>query len=302
MRRAPSAEGPSLLYLDGAFMPLDQGRISVEDRGFQFGDGVYEVIRVANGRLLWLEPHLSRLDHSLAAIHLAGALREHDLRALLPELVELAQLDRGTVYLQVTRGVSHRDFDPPPGLRPTVLAYTWPRESPGAAPAAGVALWPVEDIRWARCDIKSTNLLASVLAKEAATVAGCGEALWVGEAGEVREGASSNLFCVMNEVLHTHPAGRRVLDGVTRRTVLRLAEELGHPVREEPVSLASLQGAAGEAFITSTARDVLHVTAVGGCPVGDGAPGAVTLSVAAALQEEIARLAGGETGPSRDRP
>ncbi len=280
------------LYLDGAFMALDKGCIRVEDRGFQFGDGVYEVVKVHNRRVLWLEQHLARLAGSLRAIHLAGVAERHDLPRILPRLVERARLVTGTVYVQVTRGVSLREFDPPPDLPPTVLAYT--RERPLADDAqilAGVGLYPLQDFRWGRCDIKSTNLLASVLAGQEARAAGCAEVLWIGPEGQVREGGSSNLFCVIEGVVRTHPAGTTVLDGVTRKTVMGLARDLGLEVREQAVALEELEQAE-EAFITSTGRDVLPVVSVGGTSIGQGRPGRATLALVDAMRAEVARLAG----------
>jgi D-alanine transaminase len=285
------------LYLNGEFMPLEQGLISVEDRGFQFGDGVYEVIKVLNGRPLWVQEHLRRLERSLEAILMAGALAGHDLHNVVERLPRMASLSEGMIYVQVTRGVGARDFLYTAELDPTVIAYTRRCPYPSELQIlAGIGLHPVEDFRWARCDIKAVDLLPGVLAKRSAWEAGCAEALWIGY-GEAREGGSSNFFAVVSGVLRTHPLGNRILDGITRQIVLRLAREVGVPVAERAVTEDEL-ARAEEAFVTSTISDVMPVVSIGGRPVGPGRPGVVTLGLADSLRAEIARLAGLPAPPS----
>ncbi len=161
------------LYLNGSFLPLSEGRIPVEDRGFELGDGVYEVVKVMNRQVVWPDDHLQRLGRSLAAISLTEAIVGHKLEEVLPELVTRSGIEHGWVYLQVTRGVAGREFEFPASPHPTVLAYARVNPAPTIAKIlTGTVLHPVEDIRWARCDIKSTNLLAAVLAKEEARSAG----------------------------------------------------------------------------------------------------------------------------------
>jgi D-alanine transaminase len=279
------------LYLNGEFMPLEQGRVSVEDRGFQFGDGVYEVLKVLNGRPLWLSEHLARLQRSLESILLADALVGHDLPAVLTRLLEQSGVEEGMLYLQITRGVGARDFLFPTESAPTVVAYVRTYAYPGEEVIrAGIALHLVDDIRWARCDVKAIDLLPGVLAKRVAWEAGCPEALWMGE-GEAREGASSNFFAVVAGSVRTHPSGQRILDGITRRVVLRLAAQMGLSVREKAVTEGELQEAE-EAFVTSTISEVMPVVSIGGRAVGAGRPGPVTLRLADAVREESARLAG----------
>lgn len=281
-----------LLYLNGSMTPLAEGRVMVEDRGFLFGDGVYEVVKVVNGRLLYAPRHLARLGRSLLAIQLEGALEGHPLDEILPALVADSGVVAGSVYIQVTRGVSARDFAFPAAAEPTVLAYC--RE---AAPAsddqamAGTSVHPVDDLRWARCDIKSTNLLAAVLAKEEARVHGAQEVAFVGPGGVVRECGSSNIGVVIGGTVCTHPADNRILAGVTRDRVLACAQKLGIGVIERAVTVDELAGAE-EVFITSTLRDVSPVVRFGGRPVGDGAPGPVTTALLGALQAEIAAEVG----------
>lgn len=288
--------GDELLYLNGSFLPLAEGCIAVEDRGFQLGDGVYEVVKVMNSRLVWWEDHRERLHRNLGEIGLAQALKDHPLDEVLPELIGRSGIVEGMLYLQVTRGCAPRDFFFPEPLRPTVLAYV--RGVPLPRPEeilAGVALHPVEDLRWARCDIKSTNLLASVLAKEEARKAGADEALFVGPGGVVREGGSSNVFAVLDGVLRTHPLSNRILGGVTRRHVLEIARREGYPVEERAFTLEELDVGFGrecEVFIASTLRDVMPVVKVGEVRVGNGRPGPVTLRLADLVREEQAVLVG----------
>jgi D-alanine transaminase len=172
------------LYLNGEFGPLAEGRVPIEDRGFQLGDGVYEVIKVLNGHPVGLDDHLARLHRSLAEVRLSGVLEGHDLAAVLPELVRRSGLVDASIYVQITRGVAPREFIFPNPPHPTVLAYARAKHFPQPQEIlAGTTLHPVRDQRWARCDIKSTNLLASVLAKEEAFEAGADEALFVSPSG-----------------------------------------------------------------------------------------------------------------------
>jgi D-alanine transaminase len=283
------------LYLNGAFMPLSEGRVSVEDRGFQLGDGVYEVIKVMNGRLVWLDDHLERLVRSLAAVGLSEAIAEHPLGNVLPDLVGRSGVDHGSVYLQVTRGWAPRDFLFPHPPHPTVLAYA--RAKPGPTPEEilrGTGLHPLEDLRWARCDIKSTNLLAAVLAKQEAHEAGAQEALFMAPDGMAREGGSSNVFAVLRGVLRTHPLNNRILGGITRKHVLELAGRDGHRVEERAFSLEELTaaGADCEVFSASTTRDIMPVVRIGGRLVGSGKPGPVTLALLEGMRREQALLVG----------
>ncbi|HZK48143.1 MAG TPA: aminotransferase class IV [Thermoleophilia bacterium] len=293
-----------MLYLNGSIMPLADGRVSVEDRGFQLGDGVYEVLKIDNGRLLWLEDHLERLDWSTGQVLLSGALDGHPLAEILPRLVSMSGLRQGTAYVQVTRGAAPREFALPSGVEPTVLAYVRPHEFPSDDEVcAGIAVHAVEDLRWARCDIKSTNLLPAVLAKHAAGEAGAREALYVSADGVVREGGSSNAFVVLDGTLRTHPANNRILNGITRCHVLDLARELGFPVLEQAVHVSDLPRAS-EIFIASTIRDVMPVVRVGGLDTGmltprGGVPGEMTIALAEAMRSLIARCVGVPAPPRR---
>jgi D-alanine transaminase len=284
------------LYLNGDFKPLDEGRIHVEDRGFQLGDGVYEVVKVMNSRLVWLEDHLQRLERSLGEVRLTEASAGHTFETVLPELVERSGVVDGMVYVQVTRGAAPRDFVFPRPPHPTVLAYARVKKLPTEPEIfAGTVLHPVEDQRWARCDIKSTNLLAAVLAKEEAKEAGADEALFLDPEGMVRECGSSNVFAVLDGVLRTHPLSDRILGGITRLHVIELAREMGFTVEERPFGIAEITSKAPagcEVFTASTLKDMLPVVRVGSFAVGDGRPGPVTLAVLDRFRQVQAQLVG----------
>jgi D-alanine transaminase len=289
------------LYLNGEYLPLDEGHIHVEDRGFQLGDGVYEVIKVMNGRPVWLEGHLERLDRSLAAVRLTEASAGHVFETVLPELVRRSGVVHGMVYVQVTRGTAPREFVFPRPPHPTVLAYA--RVKAAATPAeilAGTSLHPVEDLRWARCDIKSTNLLAAVLAKEEAKEAGADEALFISPEGTVREGGSSNVFAFMEGTLRTHPLSNRILGGITRLHVIEIARRMGIPVEERAFTLAEVTQAPPadlEVFSASTTKDLMPVVRIGDTVVRDGRSGPVTLELLDAFRREQALLVGVEPPP-----
>jgi D-alanine transaminase len=285
-----------MLYLNGTFMPLSEGRVDVEDRGFQLGDGVYEVIKVMNGHLVWLDDHLERLGRSLAAVRLSEAETGHRLEAVLPELVGRSGVRDGMAYVQVTRGVAPREFVFPRPPHPTLLAYARNKRHPDVAEIlAGTVLHPVEDQRWARCDIKSIGLLAAVLAKEEAREAGAHEALFMGPDGVVREGGSSNVFALLGGVLRTHPLNNRILGGITRKHVLEIAGRVGYAVEERAFTLAEVASpshARREVFTASTTKDMQAVVRIGTHVVGDGRPGPVTLALLDAMRREQALLVG----------
>jgi len=297
--------GLEVLYLNGAFMPLSEGRVGIEDRGFEMGDGVYEVVKVMNGRIVWLADHLERLGRSLAAIDLAKALAGHQLDSVLPELVVRAQLGHGSVYVQVTRGAAPREFEFPAEPRPTVLAYAREQSGPQVHRImAGTVLHPVEDPRWARCDIKSTNLLPAVLAKEEARRAGAHEALFIAPDGLVREGGSSSVFAYVDGVLRTHPLNNRILAGVTRAHLVEMARIAGYVVEERAFTLAEVTSQADavcEVFTASTTKDVMPVVQIGAETIGTGRPGPVTLSLLDIMRREQALLVGLEP-PARLAP
>lgn len=269
-----------IAYLDGRFAPLAQTRVSVLDRGFIFGDAVYEVIPVYGGRLFRLEQHLERLENSMAAIRIDNPHDRATWGRLLEMLVERNGGGRQAVYLQVTRGVAPRDHAFPSGAHPTVFAMSRPLEE-GARPHPARAV-TLEDIRWLRCDIKSTSLLPNVLLRQRALDAGALDAILLRE-GLVTEGAATNVFVVRAETLVTPPKGHLLLPGITRDLVLELAARDGLRCLEAPIPEADLR-AAEEMWLTSSMTELVPVVELDGRPVGRGRPGPVWERVWALFQ------------------
>ena len=281
MTRQPS------VYLNGEFLPLDQAKVSVLDRGFIFGDGVYEVIPVYGDQLFRLEQHLQRLDQSLAGIRLANPLSHDRWSSILEELVErnaTESNDDQAIYLQVTRGVAKRDFGLPKDVTPTVFVMSNPMSPVGASVREdGVAAITLEDIRWKYCHIKAITLLASNLLRQQALDAGAVEAILIGD-GEVTEGAASNLFIVKDDIIITPPKGPRLLPGITRDVILELAETHGIACREDIISENELH-AADEVWLTSSTKEILPVTRLDGKAVSGGKPGPMWARVIALYQD-----------------
>lgn len=256
------------IYLNGTFVPPERAQVSVLDRGFLFGDGVYEVIPVYGGRLFRLEEHLARLARSLAAIRLPDPLDAPGWRDMLAELVARNGGGELSLYLQVTRGAAPRDHAFPAQPAATVVAMTSPLPAAEAAPAAAVV---VPDLRWQRCDIKAVTLLANVLARQQAREAGAQEAILVRD-GALTEGAASNVFVVRGAEVATPPRGPHLLAGITRALVLELLAGTAAPVVERPVPAEELH-VADEIWLTSSSREIVPVTRLDGRPVGAGEPG-----------------------------
>ncbi|GJE01476.1 D-amino-acid transaminase [Methylobacterium isbiliense] len=265
------------VYVNGRFLPYEEASIPIMDRGFLFADGIYEVSAVLGGRLVDNEAHLARLDRSLGAI---GIRNPHDAAGwtrLQEELIARNGLTEGGVYLQVTRGVAERDFAfPPAGVEPTVVMFTQAKTIANNPLAdRGATVVSVEDLRWKRRDIKSVALLAQVLAKQQAAEAGAAEA-WMHEDGFVTEGGSSTAFIITEDGrIVTRPLSTAILPGITRRAVLRLAEEAGLTIEERPFSLEEAFAAA-EAFFTSASAFVMPVIEIDGRRIGGGQPGPLT--------------------------
>ncbi|HYW02390.1 MAG TPA: D-amino acid aminotransferase [Gammaproteobacteria bacterium] len=266
--------GEPSVYLNGEFRPLHAAAVSPLDRGFLFGDGVYEVIPVYSGLPFRLEGHLERLRNSLAAVRIPDPHRRDAWAELIAELIRHNGGGDLSVYLQVTRGAGPgRDHFFPTDARPTVFLMASPLRPP--APEVleqGIAAVTRRDYRWERCDIKAITLLPNVLLRQEAREAGCSEAILVRGDGRVHEGAASNLFAVIREALVTPPKDRFLLPGITRDLVLELARADGLAVEERPVDQAEL-AAASEIWITSSTREVLPVTRLDDRPVGEGRPG-----------------------------
>ena len=269
---------PDIGYVNGRFSLLAEAVVSVEDRGFQFGDGVYEVIRTYGNRPFQLEAHLVRLEKSANALSLRVPVTRAELSALIHEAVVKAGYGESKIYVQVTRGVAPRDHQFPAEATPTlVITVREMRTIADELRRNGVEAITIDDLRWGRCDIKSVNLLGNVLARQQAKEAGVFEALFIRQ-GEALEGSISNLFIVHKGELVTAPDGRYILSGVTRSLVLSLAREAGLPVREQGPSREALYSAS-EVFLSGTTIEVLPVTRIDGRVIGSGSPGAVTLSL-----------------------
>ncbi|MBM6596265.1 D-amino-acid transaminase [Microvirga pudoricolor] len=265
-----------VVFLNGTFLPLQDAKVSVMDRGFLFADGIYEGYGVLDGHLVDTEGHLARLERSLDGVRIANPYSRTEWIEAMNGLIHRNSMREGFLYLQVTRGEAERDFFFPDGVAPTVAMFTQAK-SIVDAPAAetGIAVVSVPDLRWKRRDIKSLSLLAQVLAKQAAREAGAGEA-WMVEDGYVTEGGSSSAFIITRDGnLVVRPLSHAILPGITRQSMLRFVEETGTGIEERLFTLEEAYDAA-EAFLTSASNFVLPIVTIDGRSIGDGRPGART--------------------------
>lgn len=282
------------VYLNGEFVPRERALIPVEDRGFLFGDGIYEGVRAIEGRLFEWDAHADRMTQGLAGLRIGfGAERVRELKGVCERLVRDNGLSKceAFLYLEVTRGAAPRTHHfPPAGTPPTVFAIASELAVPVELRTQGAKCITFPDMRWARCDWKTVNLVGSVLARQAAVEAGAYEAVLLRD-GAVTEGAATSVFAVIGGTLRTHPLSPRILPGVTRKVVVQLALELGVPLREEAVRQEELAHV-DELFLCGTSTDVTPVVALDGEPVGDGKPGAVTKRLQEALSARLYAAAG----------
>jgi D-alanine transaminase len=264
-----------IVYVNGAYVPEEEAKVSVFDRAFLFGDAVYEVTAVLDGRLVDFDAHLARLDRSLAAIDLPLSVPHEGIREMHEELIAENKVDEGIVYLEISRGSAERDFAYPDPPTPTIVAFTQSRplvDNPYAA--TGVKIIIIPDLRWKRRDIKSTSMLAQAMGKQEAKRRGAYEA-WMVEDGVVTEGTSSSAFILdADGVLRTQPLGPHILPGVTRRAILRLAKAENLPLAERPFSVEEAYQAR-EAFMTAASAFVLPIVEIDSRPIGEGLPGPV---------------------------
>jgi D-alanine transaminase len=277
-----------LVYLNGNFVPRADAKLSVDDRGFLFGDGVYEVTRAVEGRLFEAERHCARLERGLRALAIEPGLGAGELREISERLLRENGLRSGeaTVYLQITRGAAPRTHHfPPAGTRATVYLSAARLTPVAAVRARAATAVTVPDVRWARCDLKTVNLLPNVLAKQRAVAAGVDEAIFVRD-GAITEGSHTNVFGVLDGEVRTYPASNYILAGVTREVVIELAAELGVALRETPLFTDDLPRLS-ELFVTSTTFDVLPVVRLDDRPVGDGRPGPIARALYQALNELV---------------
>lgn len=272
---------PRISYVNGRYVPHAEAQVHVEDRGFQFADGVYEVCEVARGFIVDMTGHLNRLARSLDELRMAWPMSRATLQIVIGEVIRRNRVHDGLVYIQVTRGVASRDFLFPANTKPSIVITARkvdPRFQASRA-ETGIKVITVPETRWDRVDIKTVGLLPNVLAKEAAKAAGAQEAWFVDTDGFVKEGGSSNAWIVTKDgVLVTRPADHGILRGITRTTLFDVAEKLGLKIEERGFSVAEARDAR-EAFISSATTIAMPVVAIDGAPVANGHPGSVVLSL-----------------------
>jgi D-alanine transaminase len=281
------------VYLNGEFMPQSEARIPVMDRGFLFGDSIYEVIPAYGGRLFRLDQHLHRLDNSLHAIRIKNPLSKAQWTQILETLIQQQPGVNQSIYLQISRGsVAQRDHAIPEGnITPTVFAMSYPIPNPDPkVQQQGISAITLEDIRWHRCDIKATTLLANVLLRQQAKDHGAMETILIRD-GYATEGAASNLFIVDDDQIITPPKGEDLLPGITRDLVLELAAEAELPYAEAHITFEQLE-TADEIWLTSSTKEIMPVTHVNEMPVNDGKPGPMWHKMQKLFQAYKAELSG----------
>jgi D-alanine transaminase len=278
-----------MIYLNGKFMPIEDAKISVLDRGFIFGDGVYEVIPTYSRRPFRLAEHLARLQSSLDAIRLANPHDGATWSELVGKIIAGNPWEDQNVYLQVTRGVAKRDHAFPKGLKPTVFLMASELVTPSAdLMKSGAKAIVLPDFRWLRCDIKSTSLLGNCLLRTLAADEGCAEAILVRD-GELTEASASNVFVVKNGTVLAPPKSHLILPGITYDVVLEIVRGNAVPHEVRPVKEDELRSA-DEIWVTSSSREVLPITTLDGKPVGSGKPGPVCARVYALYQQYKAQV------------
>jgi len=259
-------------YVNGHFLPMESAMVHIEDRGFQFADGVYEVVACFNGRFLDMQPHLERLERSCSAIDITLPCTLDRLTELVQETWRKNPFPDAMIYIQVTRGAAPRDHLAPDNLVPTLVITSSDLPKPSEAKLTGGArAITLADFRWKHCEIKSIALLASVMGKQEAKRRHADEAFWLDAEGHVLEGCSTNIFAAINGILVTHPLDHQVLGGITRRMLIRIAHEAGIKVEERAWRLD--EAGLTEVMLTSTTNAVLPVCLMDDKPVGKGVPG-----------------------------
>lgn len=280
--------GATVAWFDGGVVPFAEARVPIEDRGLQFSESLYEVVPVVGGRPRELAAHVLRMRTAATVLGLApGVPPLETWEARVAELITHDGVDEGTVYAQLTGGVAPRIHTPPSPVAPRFWAYVRSLRFPRAERVErGVTAVTVPDLRWGRCDLKTTMLLPAVLAKREAAARGANEAILVGPDDLVHEGASSNVFLVEGNAVVTPPRGDHLLPGITRPLALEIAAAAGYRAREEPIAVPRLR-AATELFITSTTNLAMPVVRLDGAPVGSGETGPVARAIAAGLRRRL---------------
>ncbi len=278
-------EGDTVLLFNGELLANDQVHISHEDRGYYFGDGIYEVCRIYQGKLYEIEAHLDRLERSASSLQIKLPFSRMIIAELLEQLLEADPVKDGIVYVQFTRGVAPRAHTFPQNTTPTMLAYCKTMPRPVEVMKQGITAITLDDIRWLRCDIKSLNLIPNTMAKQEAVSQGAGEAI-LHRDGTVTECSASNIMMIKNGVIHTHPANHLILPGITRTAVLKLAQQIGIATLEEAFTLGELL-AADEVFITGTTVEITPIIQIDGKKVNDGQPGPLTRKLQKQFEQQI---------------
>jgi D-alanine transaminase len=261
------------VYINGEFKKEDEAKVSVFDRGLLFSDSLYEVTTVINGKLIDFNNHMKRLDRSMTELKFKKLLNHEDILAFHRKLIELNNLKEGMIYLQVTRGVADRSFDMPKDkIEPTVLAFTQEKKIIDSESAKnGIKVMTLDDMRWKRCDIKTTQLLYASMAKTEATEKGFDDT-WMIRQGYITEGSSSNAWIIKGKIIMTRHSDNLILSGTTRDAIFKCAKDLGYEVVTKNISLQDAQSA-HEAFITSATACVMPVVKINTNQIGDGKPG-----------------------------
>ncbi len=278
-----------IVYLNGTFLPLDQAKVSVLDRGFVFGDGVYEVIPVYQRRPFRLSEHLTRLQNSLDAIRISNPLSDTDWQSLITQMIEKHDVDDQSIYLQITRGIAKRDHAFPAEIEPTVFVMSNPLTvTDEVSFNKGVAAITLDDIRWQYCNIKAIALLPNILSRQAAVDKGAQEAILIRD-NDVTEGAASNIFIVKDGVIKTPPKTSRLLPGITRDLIVELAASHQLACEETAISADELQQA-DEIWLTSSTKEILPVVTLDDRTIGNGKPGPISQKMYGIFQGYKAQL------------
>ncbi len=280
------------VYVNGDYLPEEEAKVSVFDRGFLFADGVYEVTSVLGGKLIDFDGHAKRLQRSLTELDMKAPVEAEELLDIHRELVARNEIEDGLIYLQVTRGAADRDFAfPSDDTAPTIVLFTQSKPGLAESPVAqkGIKVISIEDQRWGRRDIKTVQLLYPSMGKMMAKAAGCDDA-WMVEDGQVTEGTSNNAYIVKGNTIITRHLGTEILHGITRAAVLRFAREAQMRVEERAFTIDEAKDA-DEAFITSASSFVMPVVEIDGAAIGNGTPGTLTARLREVYLDEMRKAA-----------
>lgn len=273
---------------NGKIVDRDEVKIDMEDRGYQFADGVYDVVRAYNGRFFTLDEHIDRFFSSMSRIEVDAPFTKEELKNLLKEFLEVNQIDTGNIYFQITRGIDsprNHAFPKPGSVQPVFTASSTVVPRNIKKMQKGITSATIPDTRWFHCDIKTISLLGNILAKHEAQKKGFDDAI-LHRDGTVTECSSSNMWMVKNDVVYTHPDGNLILPGITKKVILRAAKKAGINIKEEPFTVDQLEQA-DEAFFSSTTNEVTPIVNIDGKPVGNGERGPMVITLQRCFVAEI---------------